>query len=371
MKIMFIFDRVFHYHKALFVYLEKELKKEGHTLILLTGKTSENEKGRTGLKSKVIDKEYKYTFSEYHVKSFVFRRQNKIDKIITRLKPDVMVTPSHVGNITTWTLQNKKTYNHKIVSWQCGYEYNKNIIKDVILRKFLNNFDYHLAYHTNAKKYVLKYDVPSERVKVIHNTINESEIRLIDRNEAKNQIVNSYPNLRKCKIALFVGAILKEKLVELIIEAIKQINRDDLGLIIVGDGPHLEHLKAECGDMKNIVFTGRIVDNVGVFFDAADIFVLPGTGGLALNEAMAHSLPIISGYADGSADDLVIPNLNGFRLYNFTVKELSGYLVKIIDNDKLREKMGKESRKMITNELSFATFIKKVSDKLIEIGSNI
>ena len=63
-----------------------------------------------------------------------------------------------------------------------------------------------------------------------------------------------------------------------------------------------------------MIFAGQIVDGVGPYFDGADLLVLPGTGGLALNEAMAHGLPLVSGYGDGSADDLVQDGVNGFRL---------------------------------------------------------
>ncbi len=45
--------------------------------------------------------------------------------------------------------------------------------------------------------------------------------------------------------------------------------------------------------------------NLDSYFSSADLFVLPGTGGLAVQEAMSHGLPVIMGQGDGTNDDLV------------------------------------------------------------------
>ena len=44
------------------------------------------------------------------------------------------------------------------------------------------------------------------------------------------------------------------------------------------------------------------------YFSAADLFVLPGTGGLAVQEAMSYGLPVIMGQGDGTNDQLVRPD---------------------------------------------------------------
>ncbi|MFX7690329.1 glycosyltransferase family 4 protein, partial [Acinetobacter baumannii] len=89
------------------------------------------------------------------------------------------------------------------------------------------------------------------------------------------------------------------------------------------DGEHLPVLRKYCEGRDDVVFTGAIVEGVGPYFDAAEVYLLPGTGGLGINEAMAHSLPIISGFADGSADDLVVDGENGYRLREGTPAELA------------------------------------------------
>jgi glycosyltransferase involved in cell wall biosynthesis len=55
-----------------------------------------------------------------------------------------------------------------------------------------------------------------------------------------------------------------------------------------------------------------VVDGVGRFFVAADVFALPGPGGLALNQAMAYGLPVVAAGGDGTEHDLVEPGRSGF-----------------------------------------------------------
>jgi glycosyltransferase involved in cell wall biosynthesis len=47
--------------------------------------------------------------------------------------------------------------------------------------------------------------------------------------------------------------------------------------------------------------------------EQADVFVLPGSGGLAVQEAMAHGLPVIVAAGDGTQVDLVTP-ANGWLI---------------------------------------------------------
>jgi glycosyltransferase involved in cell wall biosynthesis len=41
------------------------------------------------------------------------------------------------------------------------------------------------------------------------------------------------------------------------------------------------------------------------YFTTADLFVLPGTGGLAVQQAMAHALPVIVAEGDGTQEDMI------------------------------------------------------------------
>ena len=68
-------------------------------------------------------------------------------------------------------------------------------------------------------------------------------------------------------------------------------------------------LRARVEDQRieGVYFAGAVCDGVEAWFAAGDVFVLPGLGGLALNQAMALGLPVVSSDADGTGADLVVP----------------------------------------------------------------
>ena len=61
------------------------------------------------------------------------------------------------------------------------------------------------------------------------------------------------------------------------------------------------------------------------YFPAADLFALPGTGGLAVQEAMAAGLPVVVAEGDGTQDDLVRPD-NGWQVPPGDVPALAAVL---------------------------------------------
>lgn len=360
-KVLFIFDRVAHYHRDLFQTLDAEFPKYGLELHLLSGIKQDSAIGRVGLGEKIVPNECKYHFAERQIGPFVLRHATGIFGALHDLRPNIVVCMGHVGNISHWRLiQAKRKLGFKLVAWQCGYEYNPGLVKSLLLKQFVPQFDLHLAYHTNAKIYALQHGADEGSVAVIHNTINESRIATLPKAEARTFLASLYPKIGGKKILLFVGAILKEKRIEVIIAALNRLNRTDLILLVVGDGPHLRIISELCKSRTDVLLTGQIVEGVGPFFDASEMYLLPGTGGLGINEAMAHGLPILSGYADGSADDLVIDGENGFRLMTDSADELAGRIAEVLDNADIAMRMGERSRAMITGKFAFSKFISRV-----------
>jgi len=202
----------------------------------------------------------------------------------------------------------------------------------------------------------------------MHNTINEEKIATLPKGEARALVVGRHPEIGDRKIILFVGAVLAEKRIEVILQALVALQRKDAVLVLVGDGEHLPVIRQLCTGRDDVVITGSIVEGVGPYFDAAELYVLPGTGGLGINEAMAHRLPIVSGFADGSADDLVVDGENGFRLRENTVAELAEKMTAILDNPELAGRMGERSREMITGRFAFREFINRIVTQLTRLA---
>ena len=368
-KILFVFDRVAHYHRELFKTLEKQLGEKGIELHLLSGQASGNAVGRVGVKESVVAHESKFGFKEYRWGTYIFRTQIGVLEKIYEIKPDIVVNMCHVGNATHWKTSNlKRKLGFKLVAWQCGYEYHPGKLKGFLLDRFIPRYDYHLAYHSNARDYSMSHGARADQVMVMHNTINEERLQLMFKAEAQALVRGKHPEIGDRKIILFVGAVLAEKRIEVILQALDLMQRKDAVLVLVGDGEHLPAVRVACASRSDVVLTGTIVEGVGPYFDAAEMYVLPGTGGLGINEAMAHSLPIVSGFADGSADDLVVDGENGFRLRENTAAELAQKMAVILSDRGLAGRMGAKSREMITRKFAFREFINRIVTELTRLA---
>lgn len=367
-KVLFIFDRVAHYHRDLFTTLEKTLPEQGMELHLLSGAAPENANGRTGLKETIVRYEHKFQFREVQVASYTLRLAVGVIEQIRKIKPDIVLCLGHVGNATHWKISKlKEELGFKLIAWQCGYEYNPSRAKAFLLRHFVPRFDHHLAYHSNARDYALTHGARPDQVTLMHNTINEARITPMAKVAARQLVIQRHPEIGTRKILLFVGAVLAEKRIEVILGALDLLRRPDVVLVIVGDGEHLPAIIAACAGREDVVFAGSVIEGVGPYFDAAEVYLLPGTGGLGINEAMAHGLPVISGFADGSADDLVVDGENGYRLRDGTEDELTDRIARILDNRGLAEQMGRTSREWITGKFAFTAFISRIRSALLAV----
>ena len=136
-------------------------------------------------------------------------------------------------------------------------------------------------------------------------------------------------------------------------------------LIIVGDGPE----RAALESLAKVVYPAaefagaKHGAELKPYFAEADLFVLPGTGGLAVQEAMSHGLPVIVAKGDGTQDDLVRAG-NGWQIE----PENYGVLVSTMKNalsDRARlRRMGEESFRIVSEEINIQKMVAAFMDAL-------
>jgi glycosyltransferase involved in cell wall biosynthesis len=134
-------------------------------------------------------------------------------------------------------------------------------------------------------------------------------------------------------------------------------------LLIVGDGPERAALQSLAQEIyPSAEFIGaKHGAELKPYFEQADLFVLPGTGGLAVHEAMSYGLPVIVAKGDGTQDDLVREE-NGWQIqpenYGALVSTMKNALS---DRARLRE-MGRESFRIVSEEIN----IQKMTDLFVK-----
>ncbi len=214
--------------------------------------------------------------------------------------------------------------------------------------RFLRQFDALIAYSQRAAREYQGLGFPASRIYVATNSVASRPAQAPRRPRPRSG--------RPC--VLFVGRLQARKHVDRLLRACHEIKEPKPALVIVGDGPERPALKALAQQVYPAAqFVGaKHGDELTPYFAAADIFVLPGTGGLAVQEAMAHGLPVIVARGDGTQDDLV-RDANGWQIppddFPALVSALRGALA---DPWRLR-KMGAESYRIVAEEINIEKMV--------------
>lgn len=120
-------------------------------------------------------------------------------------------------------------------------------------------------------------------------------------------------------------------------------------LVMAGSGELEQELRAFCAEhsLDNVVFTGFVNQSeLPALYAASDVFVLPSEDepwGLAVNEAMCASLPIVCSSEVGCAADVVHDGVNGYTPAAGDIDGLTKALLRLIEDESLRQRQGRES----------------------------
>ncbi|HEY7602889.1 MAG TPA: glycosyltransferase family 4 protein [Gaiellaceae bacterium] len=144
----------------------------------------------------------------------------------------------------------------------------------------------------------------------------------------------------------WIGRMTAVKRTDLVLESFRRLRDDgvDAVLCMVGDGPDrrsVEELAGELGIIRDCLFPGYQED-VGPFFAAFDVFVLPsgneGTPVTAI-EALASGCPVVATQV-GGVPDVVDDGADGFLVPSGAVDELATRLAELAADPGLRARMG-------------------------------
>jgi glycosyltransferase involved in cell wall biosynthesis len=241
----------------------------------------------------------------------------------------------------------------KVIGWGLGappFNRDPGGFRQRERRSFLHSLDGWIAYSRRGAEEYQRLGLPAEKIWVAHN----AAARRPTSSPPERPAVFSYQPL-----VLFVGRLQRRKRIDLLLQACSQLpTAIQPRLCIVGDGPAREVWAALADQIyPNTEFTGaRYGSSLDEIFAQADLFVLPGTGGLAIQQALAHGLPVIVAQGDGTQDDLVHLE-NGWLVEEGDVKALAGALQAALSNITQLRKMGTESYRIAVEEINLEAMV--------------
>jgi glycosyltransferase involved in cell wall biosynthesis len=210
---------------------------------------------------------------------------------------------------------------------------------------FMRTLDGVLAYSQRGATEYRRLGIPAERVFVASNAV---DARPTTPPRKRPDQFSGAP------CVLFVGRLQERKRVDLLLQACARLPEDlQPRLVIVGEGPVRPGLEILAQQVyPTTEFTGsKYGEELDSYFDQADLFVLPGTGGLAVQQAMAHGLPVIVAQGDGTQDDLVRPQ-NGWVIPVDDLDTLQDTLRHALSSAERLRQMGWESYRIVDEEVN-------------------
>jgi glycosyltransferase involved in cell wall biosynthesis len=219
-------------------------------------------------------------------------------------------------------------------------------------QRFLNHFNALIAYsRRGADQYAACLpEMPVEKIFVAPNAVAPAPTLPMPLRAA---------HFTGRPVLLFVGRLQARKRIPALLKACAALPAGlTPRLIVVGDGPELENLRSAAAELfPSAEFVGaRHGTELDEFFAAADLFVLPGTGGLAVQQAMSHGLPVVVAQGDGTQDDLVRPG-NGWQIVPDDDRALAATLLEALSDPARLRRMGQESYRIVAEEINLQNMV--------------
>ncbi len=282
---------------------------------------------------------------------FYFCYQRGLIEWLESFDPDVLIVEANPRYLSTPAA---KRWMHKrgrrVIGWGLGAPSERTGIAGMLRKNFMRQLDAVIAYSERGATEYRSLGFPAEQIFVAPNAVSPRP--------------SGSPPSRPAQFAgppvvLYVGRLQKRKRLDNLIRSCSSLPQSLLPrLVIVGDGP-------ERGELENLAkeiypateFWGALFGAaLDTGFAEGDLFVLPGTGGLAVQQAMAHALPVIVAQGDGSQEGLLTP-ANGRQLPANDESALHTALADLLSDAARLRKMGAESFRLVQEKFNLEEMV--------------
>lgn len=254
---------------------------------------------------------------------------------------------------------------HSIERDRAGGNHGNPIVREIeYLSMMLADRVIAVSAHTK-KAIVQEYNIPAEKIEVIHNSIDVEAVQPLDDE-------NTYTYLSKMKqhgyrIVVNVGRLTVQKNLPNLLQAAKEVvaRAPKTIFLFVGSGEQERELieqAAALGIGKNVVFTG--FQRGKAWRDAyaiGDLFVMPSVSepfGLTPLEAVGYGTPALVSKQSGVSEVLT----NCLKVDYWDIQEMANQITAVVQNDTLRDELHRNSVEEY-ERLSW----NKAADRLLEL----
>ena len=236
----------------------------------------------------------------------------------------------------------------------------KKIVRRIFLKWVYHYVDVALYTGEANKEYYLKHGLKEAQLLFAPHAVDNKRFALaaIENENSIEQIREAIGIPANAIVFTFAGKFESKKNPQLLIDAFVQLNNEKAHLLLVGSGPLEISLKTGVSKLPeetiNRIHFMPFQNQTGMpdIYCMGDVFCLPSQGpgetwGLAVNEAMACSRPVLVSNKCGCYLDLVKEDVNGFVAGSNDINDWSAKMGVLLKKEKKLIDMGMRSAQLI------------------------
>ena len=246
----------------------------------------------------------------------------------------------------------------------------KNSLRYVFLRWVYTKISHAFYVGENNKAYYKKFGLGESQLSFAPHAIDNDRFDA-DRSVEAGELRSSLNIAEQEILILYAGKFEPVKNVEVLLKAFMALNRQNVHLLLTGNGPEEKKLKtlvAGSDSLRHIHFIDfKNQSYMPVLYQAADLFCLPSKSeswGLSINEAMACGTAILASDKVGCAVDLIKIGENGATFRSGDINNLERNLRQLTNSKSQLVKFGQQS-KFIIRSWDFLNIATAIENKLI------
>jgi glycosyltransferase involved in cell wall biosynthesis len=363
-------QRVFPAYRTAFFEQLSRACQSGLSLFAGKALPTENVTGGASLKDAVFFPAHNLNF--FPISSPIYQCwQLGLLRWLYEWQPDILVIEANSRYPSTrLAIKWMHRRGRKVVGWGLG---SPPLPAQTLLQKFLrplrtieratllNSLDGVISYSRRGAEEYRLAGFPTDRIFVAPNAVTP---RPVGNPPSRPGHFTGKPKI------LFVGRLQRRKRIDVLLQACSDLPTQLQPVVtIVGDGPvrtELETLSKRI--YHETIFTGQVSgSDLEPYFQEADLFVLPGTGGLAVQQAMSFALPVIVAEGDGTQEDLV-SQANGWVVAPDNLQALRVSLQTALEDPHRLRQMGLESCRIVKEKVNLEEMTAAFVKALVEIS---
>ncbi|MCW3060888.1 MAG: hypothetical protein JWQ02_2709 [Capsulimonas sp.] len=266
---------------------------------------------------------------------------------------------------------NDLKYKHRLpfVSTIHATEYGRNSGINGPVQEYINSIESRLQHESwrvivctefmkrECEKALL---TPWDKMDVIYNGVEAGKFQLPDFTEEERAAYRAKFAAPEEKIIFFVGRMVREKGVQVLIESLPKIRwgYHDAKLLIVGGGnkDHLYNLASYLGMERHVYFPGFVPDaDLMKIYQIIDIACFPSLYepfGIVALEAMAANVPVVVSDA-GGLPEVVLNNVTGVTTYAGNPNSLADGILKLLHEPETAKRLATKALERLQTDFNW------------------